>query len=546
MAHLIQDIGQPQHSRNDSHGSGSLFEKVVDELRGDNMLNLIGHSPVVVARPDDLWHTGDQRGLADYSNRGFVSSGTNFKGTPPNILPNPLYPLPGSVGAVAKSSQITHPDLLGPLSATQLLDGEIWFIQTPVRDGYAGGQVTVNPRTSSYSLFDEDLQVRGREMPYTVNRFTMLEAEKLLTPRIVGYTAGMFDYFFRGSLEIDLPGAGVFALVDTHPQVCGAPCGFREVHLRVRNTTPADAMGAGQLRLVARYRLNACYRSDLSGEDGGPAFTGNGCRSPEEYVAVSDPTSVAGVPPSFGGSIPFFFAGATPIPINASDLSLQVVFRGVLGQESDAVAVSTLDVSEPNFVAVGNLTDYAYEQSDQRFHQVPYRATTRTVLLDTVSFGFQDPATAPALATLSALDGGQHAQFAFISKREPRRYWLRVQSQELYPAHDNLAFPIEEFFRDDDDPGATYARTCPVRAERGQYRQFSNYYAQAAHGSAGARSLVLGSAAQRTSRGILAKYADDCYAQVAPGSGGLADFSYLTPPFSPTNARQWTFNFAGD
>lgn len=37
--------------------------------------------------------------------------------------------------------------------------------------------------------------------------------------------------------------------------------------------------------------------------------------------------------------------------------------------------------------------------------------------------------------------------------------------------------------------------------------------------------------------------ADGCYDWVAPGEGGISDFSTLTPQFTPTTASHWSINF---
>lgn len=571
IIHHIQDMAQPGHVRNDGHVwsqdqdtqctkpksvlelaechaywkviNPSFYEHWVLQLAQEFglPLPLSGYAPVygeasdglgVFGTPRLLWTHGG-RGIADFTSRNFLSDGTMDQSPP--VLGAQFDMLASDLcnGAVPAC---------GPIDLTK----KVAFWPSVVDDQFRPATMP-HPYAASWSIFTPDLQgygITGVPTPRVINRFTIAYDIAYLLPRAVGYSAGFINYFFRGDMEIEPPNEGVFAIVDTHPQACGAPCGFRYARLNVRNTTPADAMGAGQMVLVAKYRLNNCYRPDLSGDDGGPAFTGDNCRSLEEYAVVSDPTSVGSVPRTFGAATTFFFPAGTPIPINASDLSLQVVFRGGLGQESDAIAVATFDVGEPNFVAIGNLTDYAFSNSDQRFHALPYGWNTSAVMLNTVTFSFQDPATTPALATVTALDGGQHAQFAFISKRSGLRYWLRVQSSEPYPQYDGVAFPSEEFFRDDTDTNAHYSRTCPVRPERGQYRQFSNHYAQWVHGIV-ARSggLVLGSAGERSSSGVPAKYASDCYQPVVPGSGGLEDFSYLAPSFGPANMKQWAFNF---
>jgi hypothetical protein len=56
----------------------------------------------------------------------------------------------------------------------------------------------------------------------------------------------------------------------------------------------------------------------------------------------------------------FQFDFPTEIPINIMDAYLQVVFRGQLGAESDAVVVATNDISEPTYLGISNSTDYVW------------------------------------------------------------------------------------------------------------------------------------------------------------------------------------------
>jgi len=53
-----------------------------------------------------------------------------------------------------------------------------------------------------------------------------------------------------------------------------------------------------------------------------------------------------------------FDFSADPIPVNATDLIVQVVYRGSLGDETDGVAFGSLDLREPTFVTFWNNTDY--------------------------------------------------------------------------------------------------------------------------------------------------------------------------------------------
>src|SRR5262249_48715370 len=80
VIHLIQDVAQPQHTRQDAHppfgGRASFIEEYVDE--NINRFELSEGVLPEVAHPRELWTTTDGAGLADYTNASFVSAGSNF------------------------------------------------------------------------------------------------------------------------------------------------------------------------------------------------------------------------------------------------------------------------------------------------------------------------------------------------------------------------------------------------------------------------------------------------------------------------------------
>ena len=159
--------------------------------------------------------------------------------------------------------QITDPDLLGAVSPTQTLQGEIWFISTTVSDSDLPSLTAVNPKTSTFSIFDEDLSAIGSDWTFTLNTFNFREAQRLLIPRAVGYSAGLIDYFFRGTMEIMPPDEKVYGIVDhstihqTDPLV--GYVGFDTIKLKLRNTTPNEDMIGGTLVAVAKFHRNGCY-----------------------------------------------------------------------------------------------------------------------------------------------------------------------------------------------------------------------------------------------------------------------------------------------
>jgi hypothetical protein len=125
-------------------------------------------------------------------------------------------------------------------------------------------------------------------------------------------------------------------------------------------------MAQGEFRAVAKFRRNTCYTPDLSGQlkQGMSQSAVNACRSNVEEIVVSEPLLQSSWPEGEQvleydkpRDMTFKFT-QNPIPIEATDLYLQVVFRGKLGEEIDAVAVGTKDISEPTFFGVANMRDY--------------------------------------------------------------------------------------------------------------------------------------------------------------------------------------------
>ncbi len=95
VMHLVQDMAQPQHTRNDGHGDGSLYEQYTN--RADVRTNVLTYSSVLipaVAKARDFFTNSSGTGLAQYSNKNFVSAGTNFSYLNGTIQKNSLYQYP--------------------------------------------------------------------------------------------------------------------------------------------------------------------------------------------------------------------------------------------------------------------------------------------------------------------------------------------------------------------------------------------------------------------------------------------------------------------
>jgi hypothetical protein len=428
LVHMIQDMGQPQHTRNEPHsgvgtiamqqnyiGHRSVLESYIDaratakstyEVSGSGVVPIIVKdlAPIALAsypvprfsRYTDYFSTtvaGSASasyaktgyGLADYSNRRFFSPAKNFG--------HPDYQLPvSSASAYSRCKNPDGSDLIstrwdgtpnaGGLKAAALCAGI-------VSDELNPSQNASNVAITAESIWDQTLSDAGAAKTYHLTREVYDAQAALLIPRAAAYSAGIIDYFFRGQLFVAPPAEGVFGLVDHGDPAsnCKDSCGFTKVKLRLANTTPditppggsatPQTMNGGVVVAVAKFRRNSCYTTDLAGEyhgsGGDPekiAYYAN-CVAPQpEEIVVSNPISVGAVnwcDPAVDPAAPtsckniataLTFTFQSPIPINAASLGLQVVYRGGLGLEADAVVVQTVDVSEPSFYVYMNASDY--------------------------------------------------------------------------------------------------------------------------------------------------------------------------------------------
>ena len=385
-------MAQPQHTRNEPHSSDAAailegytearatgatnFKFDGQTLQADAVppLPLAENYPIPrFNRYSDYWSTASGadslsigKGLADYSSRGFFTPLQSL-GDPGNAFPRPA----NTEGAytVAKNTPT------GGNACPGLVLGFPEYAWGSVDDSVTGTP-TKSVRMASRGLIPSK---------WTISRCVLIDQGNLLIPRAVAYSAGLIDYFFRGRLEITPPAEGIYSLVD-HFDFSGANAmptaaesgfkGFKTIKLNLRNATPdispsgggtpaPQTMQSGNLVAVLKFYRNKSYIDNLSGEPAGndtAAYTAS--RSMSEEIVVSSrvkdgggnvltaPIGVANVAQTF------IFEFDQELPINATDVKLQVVYRGTLGSEADAVVVETVDVSEPTHFAYVNSTDY--------------------------------------------------------------------------------------------------------------------------------------------------------------------------------------------
>jgi len=355
-------------------------------------------APMIFGLPREFWnvqsnndlsspsvsgHLTPASGLAAYTSTNFASEGQNFRafsyttGSPQyRAAPDNPYPQPSG-----SFNDVNVTELFNEVNLPAVRDTVCGGSTTNCVMRFMGTAADPAARTAALSTFSRELLVpRDPNDPrvatwtgsgtFQQNFFTYSDAAQKLVPRAVEYSAGLINYFFRGEMEISLPEEGVYGIVDHAVEKTKGSDGFRFIKMRVRNTTAdivsargtlPQPMSAGQFVAVAKFRRNNCYTSDLKGQIGrvgrGARMIVNDyatCRTAVEEIVVSAP----GVDPQ--GTVTELSAGAAremsfdfstnPIPIEATDLFLQVVFKGTLGEELGAVAVTTRSISEPSFL----------------------------------------------------------------------------------------------------------------------------------------------------------------------------------------------------
>ncbi len=412
--HLLQDMSQPQHTRNDPHagrgcigqicfaGHASYYENYIDaRATGAGSFRLRerffesstptdideqvvpislpydGYPIVRFAQYRDFFSTGAHSasfvgtGLANYSNRGFYSAGTNILATAGYLRPPATADLFQRV--IIPEGSVTNAE--GKFVTKGALTLLVGSVADSAHPELPDGAVV---KLSSLGAFDQYMHQSGGQ--YTLNHYNYDDQARLLVPRAVAYSAGLIDFFFRGKMEISLPDEGVYGILDhskfAPPSEQTNPLldfkGFNKIRLRLKNTTEditppqeqavMQQMSGGTLVAVLKFRRNLCYVDSLDNEitEVSQAIA---CRAATEEIVVSDPLTNRSLP--FGDVLEpkgpeLTFVFQKELPINAWDVVLQVVYRGRLGSEDDAVAVASKDISEPTFATIYNDTDFVF------------------------------------------------------------------------------------------------------------------------------------------------------------------------------------------
>lgn len=333
IMHLVQDKSVPAHVRNDAHfpylnSQRDMYERYTRD--NFEQLNYSGYSPVELSifnNLDKFWINGG-KGLAEYTNRNFLSRDTN--------IDDAKYALPAPIG------DWTTTETVGGNQYT------VKYLQGYATDSYRSSASTPISRLSAYSYMDFEMNKYGSaQRVYSLNNKIHKEYADLLVPRAVGYSAGFLNYFFRGTIDIAPPTTGGYSLIDATQQ--GYTPAFTAIKLKATNTTTTgESMTNGTIQLVVKYKM---AQTD-------PFVAGQVATSADFfYTVVPEKNNVSALYSATPTELNFDLTGQNAIPLWATDLYIQVVFKGTLGTEADAVAVGFKDISEPTPIDIFNNMD---------------------------------------------------------------------------------------------------------------------------------------------------------------------------------------------
>ena len=325
VMHLVADMSVPEHTRDTSHIRSKTIEAWLEEVLNKDtstplyakyyprMLNSLNNpvppsptllqqsgkfpgAPIPIANLyDSETYSGTNPGvtvagpigLAEYTNANFFSIDTIFK--------NYDHPSKSSVQDYEEIDEES---------------GKLVKFVRRVSDGEPVEHLAQATVFHKYIFFKEN--------GYTIeNDKIYADYMDKLIPRAVGYAGALFDYFFRGTVNITTTPGDI---------------SFRSVKVTATNTTANEAMGTGEARLVIRYK--ELSENQLSGNK----YLLN-TPSADYTYKVSAPLTVDLTTPQ---QLTFDFSNDT-LPYFFDDMTMQLVFKGKLGNEEGAVAVSKLE-----------------------------------------------------------------------------------------------------------------------------------------------------------------------------------------------------------
>ena len=266
VAHLVEDMAQPQHARNDAHPAceNALSGRVIPEhswyedyietrvlgqaFRGrpGRPLAIARYEPPALGTFFSYFSDFDRRrGLADFTGRNFLSASTNLGAFPPCGGRREPPCDPRAYSAVDLPHSVVT--VLG-----LRLDAPVRLLRRTIQDPITLAALP-DVALTSVSVWDQHLESRGLAPLYTMNVLNYDSISDVLLPRAAGYAAGLLEHFFAGRIEASVQPAG-----EADPTI---------LKLVARNTSPEAVDG---VLLVYAEDATTRHRQSVSAPTGAP------------------------------------------------------------------------------------------------------------------------------------------------------------------------------------------------------------------------------------------------------------------------------------
>jgi len=238
VLHHIGDMGQPQHTRNDSHcdacpvndisgyevltGGEDNVKKMLNEAPGLFDRTQYSLEPVMFNSPRDYWVNSQGSGMAEFTSENFVTTETNYRivkeGTPIkgldngtiNIIPGLYFTKPSTEDLIVTTEIVGEAikgSIFGNLVPDAALDAKMGFLGRNIYDPYTE-KYSLHKRMASFSVFAHDLQKNfpllnpGGARFLTVNQINHEDRLSILFPRIVAFSSGLLDFFSKVEIRL--------------------------------------------------------------------------------------------------------------------------------------------------------------------------------------------------------------------------------------------------------------------------------------------------------------------------------------------------------
>jgi len=441
LMHLVEDMSVPEHTRNQFHNPSDYEEYISSHTIYNNSNSNIDVAAVLTFSETsarlpiaNLFDTGQYEGynpdvtmfntigLSEYTNANFLSPGTMFA--------KYKYNYPSEITSVTLDNH-TIPDPRDPLASETVT--RQYYLKTHDGDNteYKLACVSFTTHYTTTNIYDHS---RDPQKAISLDDNVYDDYAKQLMPRAVGYASGILYYFFRGTLEISAPDRYLYSIADGSLD----PQQFTYIKAKVRNSTDyngyynggGDApMGTGKLWAIAKYKMRTNYDPDLAKD---PPIAAE--REENFSYSISEPKDGINMGLDWQ-EFEFNFSG-DPIPAGITDLYLQVVYQGTLGNEiGTAVAVGMKDLSEPTHFVAMNATDRVYVNYILRTTQeIIDNATARSFYFDNCSDpeDYHDctpcmyPFDVKIRIAFGRVPGGQDADYDVVVNSQPAGSYSRI------------------------------------------------------------------------------------------------------------------------